>query len=60
MSECSPTVLLQSANDDENNIGTCGKPVSGTELRLVDPVTLKDVAPGDEGELWIRGPQTMM
>ncbi|EXJ74471.1 uncharacterized protein A1O5_02767 [Cladophialophora psammophila CBS 110553] len=60
MSECSPTVLLQSPFDDENNIGTAGKPVCGTELRLVDPVTLKDVAPGEEGELWVRGPQTMM
>ena len=60
MSECSPTVLLQSANDDENNIGTAGKPVAGTELRLVDPVSLKDVESGEEGELWIRGPQTMM
>ncbi|KIW22736.1 uncharacterized protein PV07_11002 [Cladophialophora immunda] len=60
MSECSPTVLLQSPLDDENNIGTAGKPVCGTELRLVDPVTLKDVAPGEEGELWVKGPQTMM
>ncbi|EXJ56462.1 hypothetical protein A1O7_06806 [Cladophialophora yegresii CBS 114405] len=60
MSECSPTVLLQSPMDDENNIGTAGKPVAGTELRLVDPVTLKDVAPGEEGELWVKGPQTMM
>ncbi|KIX93072.1 uncharacterized protein Z520_11129 [Fonsecaea multimorphosa CBS 102226] len=60
MSECSPTVLVQSPLDDENNIGTAGKPVCGTELRLVDPVTLKDVAPGEEGELWVRGPQTMM
>ena len=30
MSECSPTVLLQSPMDDENNIGTAGKPVCGT------------------------------
>lgn len=30
MSECSPTVTLQSPLDDENNIGTIGKPVVGT------------------------------
>jgi acyl-CoA synthetase (AMP-forming)/AMP-acid ligase II len=30
MSECSPTVLLQSPMDNEDNIGTAGKPVAGT------------------------------
>ncbi|KIW77411.1 hypothetical protein Z517_09857 [Fonsecaea pedrosoi CBS 271.37] len=60
MSECSPSVLVQSPLDDDENVGTAGKPIAGTELRLVDPVTFKDVAPGEEGELWVRGPQTMM
>lgn len=37
-----------------------GKPVSGTEARLVDPITKKDVhSPGQTGELWIRGPHIM-
>jgi acyl-CoA synthetase (AMP-forming)/AMP-acid ligase II len=35
-------------------------PCEYSELRLVDPVTLKDVASGEEGELWVKGPQTMM
>ena len=30
-----------------------------TEVRLVDPETGKDVGPGEEGELWVRGPQLM-
>jgi acyl-CoA synthetase (AMP-forming)/AMP-acid ligase II len=31
-----------------------------SEARLVDPNTEEDVKPGEEGELWIRGPQVMM
>lgn len=30
------------------------------EARLVDPTTGEDVKPGEEGELWVRGPQVMM
>jgi acyl-CoA synthetase (AMP-forming)/AMP-acid ligase II len=39
--------------------GTVGWLVPGTEARLVDPRTGADAAPGEEGELWIRGPQVM-
>ncbi|KAF2741498.1 amp dependent CoA ligase [Polyplosphaeria fusca] len=59
MSECSPSVMFQPENDEEF-VGTCGKLMSSTEARLVDPTTLEDVAMGEEGELWVRGPQTMM
>jgi acyl-CoA synthetase (AMP-forming)/AMP-acid ligase II len=31
----------------------------GTELRVVDPASGADLGPGERGELWIRGPQTM-
>ncbi|WP_324275458.1 AMP-binding enzyme [Blastococcus brunescens] len=30
-----------------------------TECRLIDPGTGEDAAPGERGELWIRGPQVM-
>ncbi len=30
-----------------------------TESRLVDPETGEDVAEGERGELWVRGPQVM-
>jgi acyl-CoA synthetase (AMP-forming)/AMP-acid ligase II len=30
-----------------------------TELRVVDPETGADLGPGEPGELWVRGPQTM-
>jgi acyl-CoA synthetase (AMP-forming)/AMP-acid ligase II len=39
--------------------GSVGVPVPGTESRIVDPETGSDVDPGEEGELWVRGPQVM-
>jgi acyl-CoA synthetase (AMP-forming)/AMP-acid ligase II len=40
--------------------GSVGKLIPGTEARLVDPATGEDVAPGEAGELLIRGPQVML
>ncbi len=38
--------------------GTCGKALPGTELRFVDDDGV-DVAHGEAGEIWVRGPQVM-
>jgi acyl-CoA synthetase (AMP-forming)/AMP-acid ligase II len=43
----------------ENRPGSIGQALPGTECRLVDPETRSDTAPGERGELWIRGPQVM-
>ncbi|MAG32604.1 MAG: hypothetical protein CL908_17105 [Deltaproteobacteria bacterium] len=47
--------------------GSVGRPVHHGELRLVDPATLesnperwRDVAPGEVGEIVVRGPITML
>ncbi|KEF57083.1 uncharacterized protein A1O9_07273 [Exophiala aquamarina CBS 119918] len=60
LTECSPSVTVQSPLDNEENIGTIGRLIPGTDARLVDPVTFKDVPFGEEGELWLKGPQVMM
>ncbi|SFL77197.1 4-coumarate--CoA ligase family protein [Geodermatophilus ruber] len=39
--------------------GSVGFAVPNTECRLVDPATGEDAAPGERGELWVRGPQVM-
>jgi len=36
--------------------GAIGLPLPGLEVRIVDLETLKDVAPGEEGEIWLKGP----
>ncbi|HEX2127641.1 MAG TPA: AMP-binding protein [Solirubrobacterales bacterium] len=46
--------------DGENRPGSIGQPLAGTECRLVDPESGSDVAAGERGELWIRGPQVML
>ena len=44
---------------DRPRAGSSGLTVANTESRIVDPQTGQDVAPGDTGELWVRGPQVM-
>ncbi|MEU5331582.1 AMP-binding protein, partial [Streptomyces parvus] len=39
--------------------GSCGLPVVGLGVRLVDPRTGLDVPDGAEGEVWVRGPNVM-
>ena len=34
---------------------TGGRPLPGNEIRVVDPQTGRDCAPGEIGEAWIRG-----
>jgi long-chain acyl-CoA synthetase len=36
-----------------------GLPVPDTDVKLVDPVTEKEVPFGEVGEIWVRGPQLM-
>ncbi|ABG31479.1 4-coumarate--CoA ligase family protein [Roseobacter denitrificans] len=43
----------------KGKLGASGAALPNTECRIVDTQTLKDTAPGQEGELWVRGPQVM-
>ena len=57
LSECSP-VLMANPVAEHRVPGTVGLPLPGTECRVVDPDDpTKDVAPGERGELIVRGPQ---
>lgn len=56
------THLLPDAHDDPNHperILSAGTVLPGAELRVVDPATGSDVAPGATGELWFRSEQCM-
>lgn len=35
--------------------GSIGIPLSGVEVRVVNPETLHDVGPGETGEIWLKG-----
>jgi len=39
--------------------GASGRTLANTQCRIVDPETLKDLPPGQDGELWVKGPQVM-
>jgi rifamycin polyketide synthase module 1/2/3 len=41
-------------------LGSCGLPIIGLAVRIVDPVSLVDLAVGQEGELIVRGPNVML
>ncbi|GGX29635.1 type I polyketide synthase [Streptomyces lomondensis] len=39
--------------------GSCGPPVPGVDVRIVDPGSGEDVPDGAEGEVWVRSPGLM-
>ncbi|MEU0743856.1 beta-ketoacyl synthase N-terminal-like domain-containing protein, partial [Streptomyces sp. NPDC006134] len=40
--------------------GSCGLPVPGVDVRIVHPTTGADVPAGQEGEVWVSGPNVMV
>ena len=60
LTETSPATHVTTDDPATIKPGSVGVPVSGTECRVVDPATRQDVAPGTDGEIWVRGPQVML
>jgi acyl-CoA synthetase (AMP-forming)/AMP-acid ligase II len=60
MTELSPVShKSRLARIEETPPGSIGALIPNTEARLVDPETGEDVPEGQDGEIWIRGPQVM-
>lgn len=61
LTETSPVLACRSACFPHGNIrGTVGRVIKGgTEVRVIDPQTLKDVPDGEQGLLLARGPGVM-
>jgi acyl-CoA synthetase (AMP-forming)/AMP-acid ligase II len=59
LTETSPVTHCIPFGAELNPPGSIGPPIAGTEVRLVDPETGADVAEGERGEVWVRGPQVM-
>ena len=56
LTECAPLVSCNPLNDTRR-AGSIGIPFPSTDIRVVDLDTLQDVPLGEEGELWVHGPQ---
>ncbi|MFC8521103.1 4-coumarate--CoA ligase family protein [Streptomyces sp. NPDC057257] len=59
MTELSPVSHLHADGNLDEPAACVGQLLPSTQARLVDPVTGLDVAEGEPGEVWIRGPQVM-
>jgi long-chain acyl-CoA synthetase len=57
LTETSPVVSFNPLKGTPRD-GSIGIPAPGTDVRLVDDQG-QDVAPGNPGEIWVRGPQVM-
>jgi acyl-CoA synthetase (AMP-forming)/AMP-acid ligase II len=42
-----------------SKFGSCGRPFVDVELRIVDPATATDLPAGEQGEIWLRGPNLL-
>jgi len=58
LTETSPVLTLRCVND-KNYLGSAGKPIMGTELKIVDPETFEDLGKFTKGLIFARGPQVM-
>ena len=58
LTETSPVVTMQPTSSEEVFSGTIGLPLPSTEVAIRDDDG-QDVAPGEPGELCVRGPQVM-
>ena len=58
MTELSPVSHITPLSGPRS--GSSGLAVPNTQCRIVNPDDGKDIDPGGEGELWIKGPQVMI
>ncbi len=60
LTEASPvTHVCFGESVDTDKIGTIGPAIPSTEMMIVDLESGEPVGPGEEGEVWVRGPQVM-
>lgn len=58
MTETAPVITLRTLKD-KNYLGSAGKPLIGTEIKIVDPQTKEQLPPFTKGLVLVKGPQVM-
>ena len=57
MTEC-PIITMATINDASDKLAcTEGRPSREMEIRILDVASHQPVAPGDDGQIWVKGPQ---
>jgi long-chain acyl-CoA synthetase len=56
LTETTSAVVAHSGSDYLSRPDSVGRCLPGTDMRVVDPATSEDMAEGEVGELWFRGP----
>ena len=60
MTECVVATMCRRGDSDETVATTCGRAIDGMATAIADPESGKHLAPGEEGELLLRGTQVML
>lgn len=58
LTETAPVLTLRNVYD-KNFLGSAGTPVAGTDLKIVDPVTMEPLPVFQKGLVVVKGPQIM-
>jgi acyl-CoA synthetase (AMP-forming)/AMP-acid ligase II len=56
LTETTSAVCANAGQDYADRPDSVGRPAPGADVRVVDPETLAELAEGEIGELWFRGP----
>lgn len=59
LTEASPVTHLSPTDRDRIAMGSVGHLLPNTEAKIVDTANGLNSGPGEQGEIWIRGPQVM-
>lgn len=59
MTEASPLIASNPVKG-KKKLGSVGLPLINTDIRLLDPLTGKEVPTGEPGEICVKGPQVMV
>ena len=54
-----PEADHQPDGPNRQRLRSVGRPIPGTEMRIADPASGRDVKQGEVGEIWIKGPTVM-
>ena len=57
LTESSPVIGVR--RRDNNTLGSIGKPIDETQIKIIDPESKKEIKNGKKGVLCIKGPQVM-